>query len=136
MKKFKTYNQTFFDYTDTVMISTPPFSKVVGVDILDNTFSIVVEIDTMYEYEEQQKTFAFFIKKEAEFEFMPPIGYEYLKTIIIENPMISSISNGYSSTTTNISLNIINEKKVYRIFMCEMKSVIENRDLKIDDILK
>jgi hypothetical protein len=118
------------------MISTPPFSKVVGVDILDNTFSIVVEIDTMYEYEEQQKTFAFFIKKEAEFEFMPPIGYEYLKTIIIENPMISSISNGYSSTTTNISLNIINEKKVYRIFMCEMKSVIENRDLKIDDILK
>lgn len=135
MKKFKTYGQIMNDYTDTVSINTPPFSKVVGVDIIDNTFSIVVEIDTMHEYEEEKKSFMFFLKKELEFEFMPPIGYEYLKTIIIENPMISSISNGYASPTTNISLNIINDKKVYRIFICEIKSLAENRDDKIGDIL-
>jgi hypothetical protein len=78
----------------------------------------------------------FILKKESEFEFMPPIGYEYLKTIIIENPMISSISNGYASPTTNISLNIINEKKVYRIFICDIKSLAENRDSKLNNLLE
>jgi len=78
----------------------------------------------------------FIIKKESEFEFMPPIGYEYLKTIIIDNPMISSISNGYASPTTNISLNIINEKKIYRVFICEIKSLAENRDSKLDNLLE
>ena len=136
MKKFKTYNQIMNEYSDTVSITTPPFSKVVGVDIIDNTFSIVVEIDTRHEYEENKKNFMFFLKKESEFEFMPPIGYEYLKTIIIDNPMISSISNGYASPTTNISLNIINEKKIYRIFINEMKTLTETRDSKLDNLLE
>jgi hypothetical protein len=136
MKKFKTYNQIMNEYSDTVSITTPPFSKVVGVDIIDNSFSIVVEIDTRHEYEENKKSFMFIIKKESEFEFMPPIGYEYLKTIIIDNPMISSISNGYASPTTNISLNIINEKKVYRIFICDIKSLAENRDSKLNNLLE
>jgi hypothetical protein len=136
MKKFKTYSQIMNDYTDTVSITTPPFSKVVGVDIIDNSFSIVVEIETMHEYEENKKNFMFILKKESEFEFMPPIGYEYLKTCFVDNPMISSISNGYASPTTNISLNIINEKKLYRIFICEIKSLAENRDSKLNNLLE
>ena len=38
MKKFKTYNHLMNDYTDNVRITTPPFSKVVDVNILDGTF--------------------------------------------------------------------------------------------------
>jgi hypothetical protein len=71
-----------------------------------------------------------------EFETILPIGYEFLKTIIIDNPMISSISNGYASPTTNISLNIINEKKIYRIFVQEIKTLAENRDSKLDNLLE
>jgi hypothetical protein len=124
------------DYTDNVRITTPPFSKVVDVNIVDNTFLVIVEIDTMHEYGTENKSFFFQIKKEMEFETMLPIGYEYLKTIIIDNPMISSISNGYSGPTTNISLNIINEKKIYRIFINEIKTLAETRDSKLDNLLE
>ena len=71
-----------------------------------------------------------------EFETILPIGYEFLKTIIIDNPIISSTSNGYGGTTANISLNIINEKKIYRIFINEVKTLAENRDLKLDNLLE
>ena len=136
MKKFKTYNQLMNNYTDNVRIEVPPFSKVVDINILDNTFLVIVEIDTMYEYGPENKSFFFQIKKEMEFETILPIGYEFLKTIIIEEPMISSISNGYASPTTNISLNIINEKKIYRIFVQEIKTLAENRDSKLDNLLE
>jgi len=136
MKKFKTYNQLMSDYTDNVRIEVPPFSKVVDVNILDGTFLVIVEIDTMYEYDEEKKSFFFQIKKEMEFETILPIGYEFLKTIIIDNPIISSTSNGYAGPTTNISLNIINEKKIYRIFVQEIKTLAEDRDSKLDNLLE
>ena len=136
MKKFKTYNQLMNDYTDNIRITTPPFSKVVDVNIVDNTFLAIVEIDTMHEYGSENKSFFFQIKKEMEFETMLPIGYEFLKTIIIDNPIISSTSNGYAGPTANISLNIINEKKIYRIFINEMKTLAETRDSKLDNLLE
>ena len=136
MKKFKTYNQLISDWTDNVRIEVPTFSKVVDVNIVDGTFLVIVEIDTMYEYDEEKKSFYFQIKKEMEFETILPIGYEFLKTIIIDNPIISSISNGYAGPTTNISLNIINEKKIYRIFVQEIKTLAETRDSKLDNLLE
>jgi hypothetical protein len=136
MKKFKTYNQLMNDYTDNIVIAVPPFSKVVDVNILDNTFLAIVEIDTMHEYGPENKSFFFQIKKEMEFETILPIGYEFLKTIIINNPIISSTSNGYAGPTTNISLNIINEEKIYRIFVQEIKTLVEDRDSKIDNLLE
>jgi hypothetical protein len=136
MKKFKTYNQLMNDYTDNIVIAAPPFSKVVDVNILDNTFLVIVEIDRMHEYGPENKSFFFQIKKEMEFETILPIGYEFLKTIIIDNPIISSTSNGYAGPTANISLNIINEKKIYRIFVQEVKTLVENRDSKLDNLLE
>jgi hypothetical protein len=136
MKKFKTYNQLISDYTDNVRIEVPPFSKVVDVNILDGTFLAIVEIDTMHEYGSENKSFYFQIKKEMEFETILPIGYEFLKTIIIDNPIISSTSNGYTGPTANISLNIINEKKIYRIFVNEVKTLTETRDSKLDNLLE
>ena len=136
MKKFKTFSQTMNDYTDNVRIEVPPFSKIVDVNIVDNAFLAIVEIDTMHEYGPENKSFFFQIKKEMEFETILPIGYEFLKTIIIENPMISSTSNGYGGPTTNITLNIINEKKIYRIFVQEIKTLAENRDSKLDNLLE
>lgn len=136
MKKFKTYNQMMNAYTDNIRIEAPPFSKVVDVNIVDNAFLAIVEIDTMHEYGPENKSFYFQIKKEMEFETILPIGYEFLKTIIIEEPMISSTSNGYGGPTANISLNIINEKKIYRIFVQEIKTLAENRDSKLDNLLE
>ena len=136
MKKFKTYNQLMNEYTDNVRIEVPSFSKVVDVNILDGTFLAIVEIDTMHEYGSENKSFYFQIKKEMEFETILPIGYEFLKTIIIDNPIISSTSNGYVGPTANISLNIINEKKIYRIFVNEVKTLAETRDSKLDNLLE
>jgi hypothetical protein len=90
----------------------------------------------MHEYGPENKSFFFQIKKEMEFETILPIGYEFLKTIIIDNPIISSTSNGYAGPTTNISLNIINEKKIYRIFVNEVKTLTETRDSKLDNLLE
>ena len=63
MKKFKTYNKLINDYTDNVYISAPPFSKVLDVNIIDNLFVILVEIDTLHEYDTELKSFYFQIKK-------------------------------------------------------------------------
>lgn len=136
MKKFKTYNQPINDYTNNVCIEVPPFSKVLDVNIVDNAFLAIVEIDTKHEYESEKKSFFFEIKKEMEFETMLPIGYEFLKTIIIDEPMI--VSNGLPSTgyEGHISVNIINEKKIYRIFVLEIKTRAENRDSKLDNLLE
>lgn len=136
MKKFKTYNQPINDYTNNVCIEVPPFSKVLDVNIVDNAFLAIVEIDTKHEYESEKKSFFFEIKKEMEFETMLPIGYEFLKTIIIDKPMI--VSNGLPSTgyEGHISVNIINEKKIYRIFVLEIKTRAENRDSKLDNLLE
>lgn len=136
MKKFKTYNQPINDYTNNVCIEVPPFSKVLDVNIVDNAFLAIVEIDTKHEYESEKKSFFFDIKKEMEFETMLPIGYEFLKTIIIDKPMI--VSNGLPSTgyEGHISVNIINEKKIYRIFVLEIKTRAENRDSKLDNLLE
>ena len=136
MKKFKTFSHIMNDYTDNVRIEVPPFSKIVDVNIIDNAFLALVEIDTMHEYGPENNSFFFQIKKEMEFETILPIGYEFMKTIIIENPMISSISNGYGGPTANISLNITNEKRIYRIFVQEIKTLAENRDSKLGNLLE
>ena len=106
------------------------------INIVDNAFLAIVEIDTKHEYESEKKSFFFEIKKEMEFETMLPIGYEFLKTIIIDKPMI--VSNGLPSTgyEGHISVNIINEKKIYRIFVLEIKTRAENRDSKLDNLLE
>jgi len=135
MKKFKTYNQLINDYTDNVYISAPPFSKVLDVNIIDNLFVILLEIDTLHEYDTESKYFYFQIEKELELETILPIGYEFLKTIIIDKPYISnSVINNNSSV--NISLDIINDSEIYRIFISEVKTITENRDSKITNLLE
>ena len=135
MKKFKTYQLTINNYTDNVSISVPPFSKVLDVNIIDNLFVILVEIDTLHEYDTELKSFFFQIKKELEFEAILPIGYEFLKTIIIDKPYISN-SGINNNSSVNISLDIINDNEIYRIFISEIKTITENRDSKITNLLE
>jgi len=123
------------DFTESISISAPPFSKVIDADIIDGIFYALTEIDTDHEYDLPQKSFLFFIRKHADIEFMPPIGYEYLKTCFVDNLILSSSSNGYGPTS-NISLNVINDKKIYRIFISEIKTLAESRDCKIDNLLE
>jgi hypothetical protein len=136
MKKFKTYNTIFNDYSDNVCISPPIFSKIVGVDIIDNTISIVVEIDTLHEYSGLNKNFYLLIKKELEFEFIPPMGYEYLKTCFVDVPLLNTTTSGGYGGNSNINFNIDLNKKIYRIFVNEVKAIEENRDEKINSILE
>ena len=139
MKKFKTYSMQMQERTDCVSIETPPFSKLLDIQIeshvgFPHRFVALVEIDTLYEYDGEKKTFMFSIKKGMDLEFMPPIGYEYAKTIVIDKNELSSYSSGSGSVSLNLSL--ISSNSIYRIFYGEIKSTAEMRDQKIEEIIK
>jgi hypothetical protein len=135
MKKYKTYNLILNSFTDSVHISSPIFSKVVDIDIIDNTISAIVEIDTEFEYVGKNKNFYLILKKELEFEFIPPFGYEYFKTCFIEVPFLNTTTSSHGNNS-NINLTLSNSKEIYRIFISEIKSIEENRDLKIENLLE
>jgi hypothetical protein len=139
MKKFKTYSLTMNDGTDCVSIVAPPFSRLLDIQIeshngMPHRFVALVEIDTLYEFEGEQKTFLFSIRKGMDMEFMPPIGYEYAKTVCIEKNELSSYSSG--SGSVSIGLSLISSNSIYRIFTSEIKSTAELRDEKIEEIIK
>ena len=136
MKKFKTYSMAMQEHTDCVSIVVPPFSKLLDIQIeshvgIPNRFVALVEIDTLYEYDGAQKTFLFSIRKGMDMEFMPPIGYEYAKTIAIEKNDLTSYSSGSS-----LNLNLTASSAIYRIFASEIKSTAELRDSKISELIE
>jgi hypothetical protein len=139
MKKFKTYSTIMQESTDYVSIIVPPFSKLLDIQIesaggIPSRLVALVEIDTLYEYDGEQKTFMFSIKKGIDMEFMPPIGYEYAKTIAIEKNELTSHSSGSGSASLNMSLASSNS--IYRIFASEIKSTAELRDSKISELIE
>ena len=137
MKKFKTYSMAMQEHTDCVSIVVPPFSKLLDIQIeshvgIPNRFVALVEIDTLYEYDGAQKTFMFSIRKGMDMEFMPPIGYEYAKTIAIEKNDLTS----YSSGSASLNLSLASSNSIYRIFASEIKSTAELRDSKISELIE
>ena len=136
MKKFKTYTVAMQEHTDHAIFEAPPFSKLLDIQIeshggIPSRLVALVEIDTLYEYEQERKTFMFSIKKGMEMEFMPPIGYEYAKTIAIEKNELTSYSSGSS-----LNLNLTASNSIYRIFASEIKSTAELRDSKISELIE
>lgn len=141
MKKFKTYSMAMQEHTDHASIVAPPFSKLLDIQIeshcgIPHRLVALVEIDTLYEYEQAQKTFMFSIKKGMEMEFMPPIGYEYAKTIAIEKNDLTSYSSGSGSGSVSLNMCLASSNSIYRIFACEIKPTAELRDSKISELIE
>jgi hypothetical protein len=130
---------TMQESTDSASFSVPPFSKLLDIQIeshcgIPHRFVALVEIDTLYEYDGAQKTFMFSIKKGMEMEFMPPIGYEYAKTVVIDKNELTSYSTGSGSVSLNMS--IASSNSIYRIFASEIKSTAELRESKISELIE
>jgi hypothetical protein len=124
MKKFITKDHWLPEYDSDFSIKAPSFSKVVDIDIISDygsiEFSIVLEIDTEYEYKySEEKTFFFHIEKYKDFELIRQEDYIYLKTITVSNSKIKTPFNNGNS----ITLDLFEDKKIYRIFMLEEKSI-------------
>lgn len=141
MKKFKTYTVPMQKHTDHSMLAAPPFSKLLDIQIescggIPSRLVAFVEIDTLYEYEQERKTFMFSIKKGMEMEFMPPIGYEYAKTVAIDKNELTSYSTGSGSGSVGLNMSLASSSAIYRIFYSEIKSTAELRDQKIEEIIK
>lgn len=139
MKKFKTYTSIMGEYTDTASFACPPFSKLLDIRIdtqngIPAAITALIEIDTTHEYDEEKKSFLISIRKGSDLEFMAP-GYEYVKAIEIEKAEIISNSSGYGSGAS-ININLVSAKTIYSIFVSEIKSRAENRDEKIEEIIK
>lgn len=137
MKKFKTYSMAMQEHTDHAIFEVPPFSKLLDIQIesysgIPSRLVALVEIDTLYEYEQERKTFMFSIKKGMEMEFMPPIGYEYAKTVAIDKNELTS----YSSGSVSLNMGLISSNSIYRIFACEIKPTAELRDDKISELIE
>ena len=141
MKKFKTYTMAMQEHTDHASFEAPPFSKLLDIQIesysgIPSRFVALVEIDTLYEYEQERKTFMFSIKKGMEMEFMPPIGYEYAKTVAIDKNELTSYSTGSGSGSVSLNMALASSNSIYRIFACEIKPTSELRDSKISELIE
>lgn len=132
MKITKSQSVSFNDYSNMVVFSTPPYSKLLNTFIDNYIFTIIYEYDSIDEINENKKQFNFRVVKDKELYFTE-FNYEYYKTIIEEDqPQLSNYSNG-----NQINLSIITgNKKYFHIFVNEIKSTEELREEKLENILE
>ena len=132
MKITKSQSVSFNEYSNMVVFSTPPYSKLLNTFIDNYIFTIIYEYDSIDEINENKKQFNFRVVKDKELYFTE-FNYEYYKTIIEEDqPQLSNYSNG-----NQINLSIISGiKKYFHIFVNEIKSKEELREDKLENILE
>lgn len=117
-------------YNQFETFNLPPFSEVKKIYIVDNNIHIIYEFPDEMCYVEQKKMVM--IKIQEFRSLIDEPGYQYFDTQIKSR---SELSNS-SFSPNNIQLNIVNSDIVYHFFIQEIKPLIEQRDNKIDNIIK
>jgi hypothetical protein len=119
------YNQNLIE-----TFTLPPFSEVKKIYIVDNNIHIIYEFPDEMCHIEQTKTIMIKIQEFRSMISEP--GYQYFDTQIKSRPELSNSS----FSPNNIQLNIVNSDIIYHFFIQEIKPLIEQRDNKIDNIIK
>ncbi len=128
MKKIQTESKYY--YTNNIEVFTiPPFSEIKKVYINDSNIYIIYEFPIDMEFHDQRKLVSFKVQ-----ELPSPVdepGFQYIDTQIIQKTELQN-----SSFSNNIQLNIINIDITYHFFIREIKTQIEMRDDKIENLLQ
>jgi hypothetical protein len=134
MKRFEKKSLQFNDWTDYYSFEVPTYSKLLDVYIIHSTLTILYEYDST-NYYDMSKRFNFkFVKADiADINNVVPNMFDYLKMITIEEPQKIETQSTFNGV--NFNLSPLNEKK-FLIFVNEIKSLDENRDEKLNNLLE
>ena len=134
MKRFEKKSLQFNDWTDYYSFEVPTYSKLLDVYIIHSTLTILYEYDNL-NYYDMSKRFNFkFVKADiADINNVVSTMFDYLKMITIEEPQKIETQSTFNGV--NFNLSPLNEKK-FLIFVNEIKSLDENRDEKLNNLLE
>ena len=134
MKRFEKKSLQFNDWTDYYSFEVPTYSKLLDVYIIHSTLTILYEYDSL-NYYDMSKRFNFkFVKADiADINNVVTNMFDFLKVITIKEEQ--RIENQSIFSGINFNLSPLNEKKLL-IFVNEIKSLDENRDEKLNNLLE
>ena len=132
MKRFERRSLTFYETTDYYSFVVPSYSKLLDVSIISSQIVILYEYDSM-NYYTNDKTFGLKVIKESVSLDVVPFNYDFLKVITIREDQRIETQSTFNGVIFNLSP--LNEKS-FLIFVNEIKSIDENRDDKLNNLLE
>lgn len=136
MKKIKVLTDTSYGYNNTRSFYVPAFSKILNIFMEHGSMSIMIEYD---DYEPDNKTIVIkYVEglQDVDFSDIDIPYYKYWGTITDSKASLINNSNNYPPQgTVNISMNLLNENKYTHIFYNELKSISEERDDKLNELI-
>ena len=132
MKRFERRSLAFYETSDYYTFVVPSYSKLLDVSIISSQIVILYEYDNT-NYYANDKTFAFKVIKESVSLDVVPFNYDFLKIITIREEQRIETQSTFSGINFNLTPLI---EKNFLIFVNEIKSIDENRDDKLNNLLE
>ena len=132
MKRFEKKSLSFYETSDHYSFVVPSYSKLLDVSIISSQIVILYEYDNT-NYYSNDKTFIFKVIKESVSLDVVPFNYDFLKVIKIREDQRIETQSTFSGINFNLSPLI---EKNLLIFVNEIKSIDENRDDKLNNLLE
>ena len=132
MKRFERKSLSFYETSDHYSFTVPSYSKLLDVSIITGQIVILYEYDNT-NYYANDKTFIFKVIKESVSLDVVTFNYDFLKVIKIREDQRIETQSTFSGINFNLSPLI---EKNLLIFVNEIKSIDENRDDKLNNLLE
>ena len=132
MKRFEKKSLSFYETSDHYSFVVPSYSKLLDVSIISSQIVILYEYDNT-NYYTNDKTFTFKVIKESVSLDVVPFNYDFLKIIKIREDQRIETQSTFSGINFNLTPLI---EKNFLIFVNEIKSIDENRDDKLNNLLE
>lgn len=132
MKRFERKSLSFYETSDHYSFVVPSYSKLLDVSIISSQIVILYEYDNT-NYYTNDKTFTFKVIKESVSLDVVPFNYDFLKVITIKEDQRIETQSIFSGINFNLTPLI---EKNFLIFVNEIKSIDENRDDKLNNLLE
>ena len=132
MKRFERKSLSFYETSDHYSFVVPSYSKLLDVSIISSQIVILYEYDNT-NYYTNDKTFTFKVIKESVSLDVVPFNYDFLKIIKIREDQRIETQSTFSGINFNLTPLI---EKNFLIFVHDIKSIDENRDDKLNNLLE
>ena len=132
MKRFEKKSLSFYETSDHYSFVVPSYSKLLDVSIISSQIVILYEYDNT-NYYTNDKTFTFKVIKESVSLDVVPFNYDFLKIIKIREDQRIETQSTFNGINFNLTPLI---EKNFLIFVNEIKSIDENRDDKLNNLLE
>jgi hypothetical protein len=132
MKRFERRSLAFYETSDYYTFVVPSYSKLLDVSIISSQIVILYEYDNM-NYYTNDKTFSLKVIKEDLSLCDITSNYDFLKVITRKEEQRIETQSTFSGINFNLTPSY---EKNFLIFVNEIKSIDENRDDKLNNLLE